>query len=177
MAAMLDTAQRRQVLADAAQRRRAAAARSAFEDMKERPYEEIGAAIEGGSVVGEGAYGPVYRCRLVGEESEVAVKVVGDTLLQAACGNPETEALIERMFMAEVRTLGHLRHRNVVRILGYSREVDGRRGFVYATRGRLAARPDPRRGGGCARHSDRGATCRGRPRHGAWTRPPARPRC
>ena len=72
------------------------------------------------SEIGAGAYGPVYRCRLGVEEREVAVKIVGDELLSAARGNSETVALIERMFMAEVRTLGHLRHPNVVRILAYS---------------------------------------------------------
>jgi serine/threonine protein kinase len=62
-------------------------------------------------------------------------QVVGDEFIRASRGNPEQEALIGRMFMAEVRTLGHLHYRNIVRILGYSREADGHtdglRALVY----------------------------------------------
>ena len=56
---------------------------------------------------------------------------MGEQLLANASSNPDAEAQIERMFMAEVRTLGHLRHRNVVRLLGYARGAEGRRALVY----------------------------------------------
>eukprot|EP00618_Florenciella_parvula_P031925 CAMPEP_0119527012 /NCGR_PEP_ID=MMETSP1344-20130328/41521_1 /TAXON_ID=236787 /ORGANISM="Florenciella parvula, Strain CCMP2471" /LENGTH=655 /DNA_ID=CAMNT_0007566143 /DNA_START=191 /DNA_END=2155 /DNA_ORIENTATION=+ len=124
--------QQREARAEAAEQRRTVTARNAFEDVRELAYTEIEAAIEagGGETIGEGAYGPVYGCRL-NDGQDVAIKVVGEQLLANASSNPDAEAQIERMFMAEVRTLGHLRHRNVVRLLGYARGGEGRRALVY----------------------------------------------
>ena len=79
MAALTDkdathrAAQQRQARANAAERRRAASARSAYEGIKEMLYAHIDAAVQSGAKIGEGAYGPVYRCNLNGES--VAVKV------------------------------------------------------------------------------------------------------
>ena len=68
--------QQREARAEAAERRRAAAARQAFEDVREMEYTEVEAAIEagGGETVGEGAYGPVYAARL-SDGQDVAIKV------------------------------------------------------------------------------------------------------
>jgi serine/threonine protein kinase len=100
-------------------------------------YDGIQRAIDegGATVIGEGSYGPVYQCALLQggplDGRRLAIKIVRDDLREAALGNAEQEALFERMFMAEVCTLGHLRHRNIVRLLSYSRGEAGRRALVY----------------------------------------------
>ena len=68
--------QQREARAEAAERRRTATARKAFEDVRELAYAEIEAAIEagGGETIGEGAYGPVYGCQL-NDGQDVAIKV------------------------------------------------------------------------------------------------------
>ncbi|KAH6775456.1 Protein kinase superfamily protein [Perilla frutescens var. hirtella] len=58
-------------------------------------------------IIGEGGYGVVYRGRLV-NGSEVAVKKLLNNLGQA-----------EREFRVEVEAIGHVRHKNLVRLLGY----------------------------------------------------------
>ncbi|KAL0302369.1 UNVERIFIED_CONTAM: putative receptor-like protein kinase [Sesamum calycinum] len=58
-------------------------------------------------VIGEGGYGVVYRGRLV-NGTEVAVKKLLNNLGQA-----------EKEFRVEVEAIGHVRHKNLVRLLGY----------------------------------------------------------
>lgn len=59
------------------------------------------------NVLGEGGYGIVYRGRLI-NGSEVAVKKLLNNLGQA-----------EKEFRVEVEAIGHVRHKNLVRLLGY----------------------------------------------------------
>ncbi|XP_010525575.1 PREDICTED: probable receptor-like protein kinase At2g42960 [Tarenaya hassleriana] len=59
------------------------------------------------NVLGEGGYGVVYRGRLV-NGTEVAVKKLLNNMGQA-----------EREFQVEVEAIGHVRHKNLVRLLGY----------------------------------------------------------
>ncbi|XP_073300923.1 probable receptor-like protein kinase At2g42960 [Primulina huaijiensis] len=58
-------------------------------------------------VIGEGGYGVVYRGRLV-NGTEVAVKKLLNNLGQA-----------EKEFRVEVEAIGHVRHKNLARLLGY----------------------------------------------------------
>lgn len=58
-------------------------------------------------VIGEGGYGVVYSGRLV-NGTEVAVKKLLNNLGQA-----------EKEFRVEVEAIGHVRHKNLVRLLGY----------------------------------------------------------
>ncbi|KAL2322530.1 hypothetical protein Fmac_026909 [Flemingia macrophylla] len=59
------------------------------------------------NVIGEGGYGVVYRGRLI-NGSEVAAKKILNNLGQA-----------EKEFRVEVEAIGHVRHKNLVRLLGY----------------------------------------------------------
>ncbi|KAK7316704.1 hypothetical protein RJT34_00362 [Clitoria ternatea] len=59
------------------------------------------------NVIGEGGYGVVYRGRLI-NGSEVAVKKILNNVGQA-----------EKEFRVEVEAIGHVRHKNLVRLLGY----------------------------------------------------------
>ncbi|KAL6570749.1 hypothetical protein OROGR_000299 [Orobanche gracilis] len=58
-------------------------------------------------IIGEGGYGVVYQGRLV-NGTEVAVKKLLNNLGQA-----------EKEFGVEVEAIGHVRHKNLVRLLGY----------------------------------------------------------
>ncbi|KAI4306006.1 hypothetical protein L6164_029325 [Bauhinia variegata] len=59
------------------------------------------------NVIGEGGYGVVYKGRLI-NGTEVAVKKLLNNLGQA-----------EKEFSVEVEAIGHVRHKNLVRLLGY----------------------------------------------------------
>ncbi|CAL9073452.1 unnamed protein product [Musa acuminata var. zebrina] len=59
------------------------------------------------NVLGEGGYGVVYRGRLI-NGTDVAVKKLLNNLGQA-----------EKEFRVEVEAIGHVRHKNLVRLLGY----------------------------------------------------------
>ncbi|XP_077227988.1 protein kinase superfamily protein [Tasmannia lanceolata] len=59
------------------------------------------------NVLGEGGYGIVYKGRLI-NGTEVAVKKLFNNLGQA-----------EKEFRVEVEAIGHVRHKNLVRLLGY----------------------------------------------------------
>ncbi|XP_043690079.1 probable receptor-like protein kinase At2g42960 [Telopea speciosissima] len=59
------------------------------------------------NVLGEGGYGVVYQGRLM-NGTEVAVKKLLNNLGQA-----------EKEFRVEVEAIGHVRHKNLVRLLGY----------------------------------------------------------
>ncbi|GAB2277327.1 hypothetical protein Dimus_012033 [Dionaea muscipula] len=62
------------------------------------------------NVLGEGGYGVVYRGRLI-NGSPVAVKKILNNMGQA-----------EKEFRVEVEAIGHVRHKNLVRLLGYCME-------------------------------------------------------
>uniref|UniRef100_A0ACD5VLC5 Uncharacterized protein n=1 Tax=Avena sativa TaxID=4498 RepID=A0ACD5VLC5_AVESA len=59
------------------------------------------------NVLGEGGYGVVYQGRLV-NGTEVAIKKIFNNMGQA-----------EKEFRVEVEAIGHVRHKNLVRLLGY----------------------------------------------------------
>ncbi|KAL5582573.1 hypothetical protein UlMin_015015 [Ulmus minor] len=59
------------------------------------------------NVLGEGGYGVVYQGKLI-NGTEVAVKKLFNNLGQA-----------EKEFRVEVEAIGHVRHKNLVRLLGY----------------------------------------------------------
>lgn len=59
------------------------------------------------NVLGEGGYGVVYKGRLV-NGTEIAVKKILNNVGQA-----------EKEFRVEVEAIGHVRHKNLVRLLGY----------------------------------------------------------
>ncbi|ONM31816.1 putative receptor-like protein kinase [Zea mays] len=70
------------------------------------------------NIIGEGGYGVVYRGQLI-NGSPVAVKKLLNNLGQA-----------EKEFRVEVEAIGHVRHKNLVRLLGYC--VEGtQRMLVY----------------------------------------------
>ncbi|CAL9193492.1 unnamed protein product [Musa hybrid cultivar] len=78
------------------------------------------------NVTGEGGYGVVYRGRLV-NGTEVAVKRLLNNLGQA-----------EKEFRAEAEAIGHVRHKNLVRLLGYCIEGTHRMlVYEYVTNGNL----------------------------------------
>ncbi|KAJ6821632.1 putative F-box protein [Iris pallida] len=59
------------------------------------------------NIIGEGGYGVVYQGRLI-NGTEVAVKKLLNNMGQA-----------EKEFRVEVEAIGHVRHKNLVRLLGY----------------------------------------------------------
>ncbi|GJN33206.1 hypothetical protein PR202_gb21779 [Eleusine coracana subsp. coracana] len=59
------------------------------------------------NVIGEGGYGVVYRGRLI-NGTDVAIKKLLNNMGQA-----------EKEFRVEVEAIGHVRHKNLVRLLGY----------------------------------------------------------
>ncbi|KAL3631529.1 hypothetical protein CASFOL_024513 [Castilleja foliolosa] len=77
-------------------------------------------------VIGEGGYGVVYRGRLV-NGTDVAVKKLLNNLGQA-----------EKEFRVEVEAIGHVRHKNLVRLLGYCMEgVQRMLVYEYVNNGNL----------------------------------------
>ncbi|GAB2275115.1 hypothetical protein Dimus_009880 [Dionaea muscipula] len=78
------------------------------------------------NIIGEGGYGVVYRGRLV-NGAEVAVKRLLNNLGQA-----------EKEFRVEVEAIGHARHKNLVRLLGYCIEgVHRMLVYEYVSNGNL----------------------------------------
>ncbi|KAK6919766.1 Protein kinase domain [Dillenia turbinata] len=78
------------------------------------------------NVLGEGGYGVVYRGRLI-NGTEVAVKRLLNNLGQA-----------EKEFRVEVEAIGHVRHKNLVRLLGYCIEgVQRMLVYEYVNNGNL----------------------------------------
>ncbi|KVH96414.1 EF-Hand 1, calcium-binding site-containing protein [Cynara cardunculus var. scolymus] len=71
------------------------------------------------NVVGEGGYGVVYRGHLV-NGSPVAVKKILNNVGQA-----------EKEFRVEVEAIGHVRHKNLVRLLGYCIEGTHRLSYLH----------------------------------------------
>ncbi|KAH6834805.1 Protein kinase superfamily protein [Perilla frutescens var. hirtella] len=80
------------------------------------------------TLIGEGAFGPVYRARMSTGET-VAVKVLAKDSKQG-----------EKEFQTEVRLLGRLHHRNLVNLVGYCAEKQQHMLiYVYMSRGCLAS--------------------------------------
>ncbi|CAM8877217.1 hypothetical protein QQ045_020352 [Rhodiola kirilowii] len=78
------------------------------------------------NVIGEGGYGVVYKGRLV-NGTDVAVKKILNNLGQA-----------EKEFRVEVEAIGHVRHKNLVRLLGYCIEgVQRMLVYEYVNNGNL----------------------------------------
>ncbi|XVF60755.1 hypothetical protein PTKIN_Ptkin08bG0073800 [Pterospermum kingtungense] len=71
------------------------------------------------NVLGEGGYGVVYKGRLI-NGTEVAVKKLLNNLGQA-----------EKEFRVEVEAIGHVRHKNLVRLLGYCIEGVHRLAYLH----------------------------------------------
>ncbi|CAN1850894.1 Probable receptor-like protein kinase At2g42960 [Linum perenne] len=69
------------------------------------------------NVIGEGGYGVVYKGRLV-NGTEVAVKKILNNLGKFAVFRGQAE----KEFRVEVEAIGHVRHKNLVRLLGYCME-------------------------------------------------------
>jgi serine/threonine protein kinase len=77
------------------------------------PYEELNKATKGfkeKELIGSGGFGRVYKGILPNSDSQVAVKRVSQHSKQGL-----------RAFISEVSTIGHLRHRNLVQLLGWCR--------------------------------------------------------
>ncbi|KAI7724688.1 hypothetical protein M8C21_004565 [Ambrosia artemisiifolia] len=72
-----------------------------------RDLEQATRRFSNENVVGEGGYGVVYKGTLI-NGTEVAVKKLLNNLGQA-----------EKEFRVEVEAIGHVRHKNLVRLLGY----------------------------------------------------------
>lgn len=76
--------------------------------MKE--VEEATGGLAAGNVIGEGGYGIVYR-GVLGDKTVVAIKNLLNNKNQA-----------EKEFRVEVEAIGRVRHKNLVRLLGYCTE-------------------------------------------------------
>ncbi|XP_047945124.1 calcium/calmodulin-regulated receptor-like kinase 1 [Salvia hispanica] len=80
------------------------------------------------TLIGKGAYGPVYKAQMSAEET-VAVKVLATDSKQG-----------EKEFHTEVMLLGRLHHRNLVNLVGYCAEKNQHMLiYVYMSRGSLAS--------------------------------------
>lgn len=80
------------------------------------------------TLIGQGAYGPVYKAKMSTGET-VAVKVLGTDSKQG-----------EKEFQTEVKLLGRLHHRNLVNLVGYCAEKNQNMLiYVYMSRGSLAS--------------------------------------
>ncbi|XP_028093335.1 calcium/calmodulin-regulated receptor-like kinase 1 [Camellia sinensis] len=80
------------------------------------------------TLIGQGAFGPVYKAQMVTGET-VAVKVLATDSKQGA-----------KEFQTEVMLLGRLHHRNLVNLVGYCAEKGQHMLiYVYMTKGSLAS--------------------------------------
>ncbi|KAA0036640.1 calcium/calmodulin-regulated receptor-like kinase 1 [Cucumis melo var. makuwa] len=80
------------------------------------------------TVIGQGAFGPVYRAQMASGET-VAVKVLATDSKQG-----------EKEFQTEVMLLGRLHHRNLVNLVGYCAEKSQHiLVYVYMSKGSLAS--------------------------------------
>ncbi|URE18489.1 STYKc [Musa troglodytarum] len=81
------------------------------------------------NVLGEGGYGVVYRGQLI-NGTPVAVKKLLNNLLKFTSWVFDDRGQAEKEFRVEVEAIGHVRHKNLVRLLGYC--VEGtQRMLVY----------------------------------------------
>eukprot|EP00268_Persea_americana_P048742 TRINITY_DN5175_c0_g1_i7.p1 TRINITY_DN5175_c0_g1~~TRINITY_DN5175_c0_g1_i7.p1 ORF type:complete len:431 (-),score=95.13 TRINITY_DN5175_c0_g1_i7:402-1694(-) len=93
------------------------------------PYKELQRATHNfTTVIGQGAFGPVYKAQLTTGET-VAVKMLATNSKQG-----------EREFQTEVLLLGRLHHRNLVNLVGYCEEKGKHMlVYVYMSNGSLAS--------------------------------------
>ncbi|PON75898.1 Mitogen-activated protein kinase kinase kinase [Parasponia andersonii] len=95
-------------------------------------YEEISQATNGFSsdnLVGKGGYAEVYR-GVLSNGDEIAVK----RLTKAACDERK-----EKEFLTEIGTIGHVRHRNVLSLLGCCIDNGLYLIFQFSSRGSVAS--------------------------------------
>lgn len=95
----------------------------------EYSYKEVQRATNNfTTLIGKGAYGPVYKAQMLSGET-VAVKVLANDSKQG-----------EKEFQTEVMLLGRLHHRNLVNLIGYCSEKNQHMLiYVYMSRGSLAS--------------------------------------
>ena len=80
-------------------------------ELIKRVYKELLKATNGfKQLLGKGGFGQVFKGTLQGSETKITVKRVSHDSSQGM-----------RDFMAEIATIGRLRHPNLVRLLGYCR--------------------------------------------------------
>ncbi|KAJ6792863.1 calcium/calmodulin-regulated receptor-like kinase 1 [Iris pallida] len=93
------------------------------------PYKDLQKATSNfTTVIGQGAFGPVYKAQMSTGET-VAVKVLASNSKQG-----------EKEFQTEVLLLGRLHHRNLVNLVGYCAEKgEHMLIYVYMTNGSLAS--------------------------------------
>ncbi|OEL36341.1 Leucine-rich repeat receptor-like protein kinase TDR [Dichanthelium oligosanthes] len=81
--------------------------------------DDVARCVEGSDgVVGAGSSGTVYRAKMPSGEV-IAVKKLWQAAAQKDAAAPEPPKLKDQEVLAEVEVLGHLRHRNIVRLLGW----------------------------------------------------------
>lgn len=68
-------------------------------------------------MIGKGCSGVVYRANMANGEV-IAVKKLWPTIMAEADGGKDDKCNIRDSFSAEVKTLGSIRHKNIVRFLG-----------------------------------------------------------
>uniref|UniRef100_A0A0D9WV67 non-specific serine/threonine protein kinase n=1 Tax=Leersia perrieri TaxID=77586 RepID=A0A0D9WV67_9ORYZ len=76
-------------------------------------YKDLFHATEGfqnKNLIGAGGAGRVYKGTLIGSKQDIAVKKISHNSKQSM-----------KQFVAEIVSIGHLQHRNLVRLLGYCR--------------------------------------------------------
>uniref|UniRef100_A0A804K762 non-specific serine/threonine protein kinase n=1 Tax=Musa acuminata subsp. malaccensis TaxID=214687 RepID=A0A804K762_MUSAM len=73
------------------------------------------------NVVGEGGYGIVYH-GVLEDDTQIAVK----NLLNNSLSQWKLEGQAEKEFKVEVEAIGHVRHKNLVRLMGYCAEGEHR---------------------------------------------------
>jgi len=95
----------------------------------EYPYKDLQKATRNfTTLIGQGAFGPVYRAQMSSGET-VAVKVLATDSKQG-----------EKEFQTEVMLLGRLHHRNLVNLVGYCAEKGQHMLlYVYMNKGSLAS--------------------------------------
>ncbi|KAL0289265.1 UNVERIFIED_CONTAM: Calcium/calmodulin-regulated receptor-like kinase [Sesamum calycinum] len=91
------------------------------------------------TLIGQGAYGPVYKAQMSSGET-VAVKVLGTDSKQGRRSSKQRCNFLFLRFHAQVMLLGRLHHRNLVNLVGYCAEKNQHMLiYVYMSRGSLAS--------------------------------------
>ncbi|CAL5018458.1 unnamed protein product [Urochloa decumbens] len=111
--------------------------------------DQVVRSLVDGNVIGKGCSGVVYRVSLDTGEV-IAVKKLWPSTVAAACKD-DGGGRVRDSFSAEVRTLGSIRHKNIVRFLGCCWNKSTRLlMYDYMANGSLGAVLHERRGGGGA---------------------------